>query len=80
MGMEIRQHLEDQRRRLTPLQMEGLSNAASAIHKYFLSWETHALAHSDTTLFSVSTTSTRAGRAKRRGTAHRSRKNHLKAV
>ena len=51
MGMEIRQHLEDKRRRLTPLQMEGLSNAVTAIRNYFFSWKAHNLARRDTTAF-----------------------------
>ena len=51
MGMEIRQHLEDKRRRLTSLQMEGLSNAVTAIHNYLFSWKAHDLARRDTTVF-----------------------------
>jgi hypothetical protein len=75
MGMEIRQHLEDRRRRLTPLQMDALSNAVTAIHKYFVSWKAHELACRDTTLVPASTTSPGAGKAiiSDRASSHRKR-------
>ena len=41
MAMEIRQHVEIGRRHLTPLQIEGLSNAVLAIHNYLDSWKVH---------------------------------------
>jgi hypothetical protein len=43
MSLEIRQHLEDRRRRLTPQQIDGLSNAVSALHKYVLAWRAHEM-------------------------------------
>ena len=48
MGMEMRQHLEDRRRRLTPVQMDALTSAVAAMHNYFMSWKAHELACQDT--------------------------------
>ena len=39
MSLDIRQHIEDGRRRLTPLQIEALSNAITAISNYFAAWK-----------------------------------------
>ena len=47
LGMELRQHLEDRRRRLTPLQIEGLSNAIAALNNYFTAWKDHELSRTD---------------------------------
>ena len=58
MGMEIRLHLEDRRRKLTSTQMEGLSNAITAIHNYFFSWKAHELACRDVTLLPTAAKST----------------------
>ncbi len=55
MAMEIRQHVEDRRRHLTPLQMEGLSNAVLAIHNYLHSWKAHELALREASLSRAST-------------------------
>ena len=44
MGMELRKHLEDKRRRLTPLRMDALTSAVAAMHNYFMSWKAHELA------------------------------------
>ena len=44
MGMELRKHLEDRRRRLTPLRMDALTSAVAAMHNYFMSWKAHELA------------------------------------
>jgi hypothetical protein len=43
MSLEIRQHLEDRRRRLTPKQIDALSSAVSALHKYVLAWRAHEM-------------------------------------
>jgi hypothetical protein len=44
LSLEVRHHLEDGRRRLTPLQIEALSNAISALANYFTVWKAHELA------------------------------------
>ena len=79
-GMEIRQHLEDRRRRLTPLQMDALTNAVTAIHNYFMSWKAHELACRDTMLLPTSATSRSAHRENLRGSATSPRKRRLKAL
>jgi hypothetical protein len=57
-GMEIRLHVEDRRRKLTSTQMEGLSNAITAIQNYFFSWKAHELARRDVTLLPTTAKST----------------------
>ena len=79
-GMEIRQHLEDRRRRLTPLQMDAFTNAVTAIHNYFMSWKAHELACRGTMLLPDSTVSRSAHREHPRGSASSPRKRRLKAL
>ena len=55
MAMDIRQHVEDRRRGLTPLQMDGLSNAVLAIHNYLRSWKAHELGLREASLIRAST-------------------------
>lgn len=43
MSLEVRQHLDDGRRQLTPLQIEALSNAISSMADYFAAWKAHEL-------------------------------------
>jgi len=43
MSLDIRRHLEDRRRRLTPQQIEALSNAISSIARYVDVWKSHEL-------------------------------------
>ena len=55
MAMDIRQHVEDRRRGLTPLQMDGLSNDVLAIHNYLRSWKAHELGLREASLIRAST-------------------------
>ena len=43
LSLEIRQHLEDGRRHLTPLQIEALSNALTSLSNYFAAWKGYEL-------------------------------------
>jgi hypothetical protein len=43
-SLEIRHHLEDRRRHLTPQQIEALSSAVGAFANYFAVWRAHELA------------------------------------
>ena len=44
MSLEIRHHLEDGRRHLTPRQIEALSSAIGALANYFAAWKAHEMA------------------------------------
>ena len=44
LSLEVRHHLEDGRRRLTPLQIEALSHAISALANYFTVWKANEVA------------------------------------
>lgn len=44
MSLDIRRHLEDGRRPLTPIQIDALSNAITSIANYFAAWKAHHVA------------------------------------
>jgi hypothetical protein len=80
MGMEMRQHLEDKRRRLTRLQIEALTNAVAATQNYFESWKAHELACRDTVSPRPSIASRNVYRENAGGTASSPLRRHLKPV
>jgi hypothetical protein len=41
LSLEVRHHLEDRRRHLTPRQIEALSSAIAALANYFAVWKAH---------------------------------------
>jgi hypothetical protein len=78
--MEMRQHLEDKRRRLTRLQIEALTNAVAATQNYFESWKAHELACRDTVSPRPSIASRNVYRENAGGTASSPLRRHLKPV